>query len=56
VITLKEAYRLEMIVEEIGGIHEAQMLTYLRQTGLKIALLINFNSVMLRDGIDRFVN
>jgi len=55
-ITLKEAYRLEILVEEISGIHEAQMLTYLRHTGLKIALLINFNSVMLRDRIDRFVS
>jgi GxxExxY protein len=36
-------------------IHEAQMLTYLRLSGYKIGLLMNFNSVTLKDGLRRFV-
>jgi hypothetical protein len=34
---------------------EAQVLTYLRVTGKKVGLLINFNSRLLKDGIKRFV-
>ena len=37
-------------------IHEAQLLTYLKVTGLKIGLLINFNVPMLKDGIKRLAN
>ena len=41
--------------ERLLPIHEAQILTYLRLSGLKIGLLMNFNSVMLKDGLRRFV-
>ena len=34
---------------------EAQTLTYLRLSGCKIGLLMNFNSVMLKDGLRRFI-
>ena len=37
-------------------IHEAQLLTYLKLSGLKIGLLINFNVPMLKDGIKRIAN
>jgi hypothetical protein len=37
------------------GEFEAQVLTYLKITGLRRALLINFNSRLLKDGIKRFV-
>ena len=37
-------------------IHEAQLLTYLKLSGLKIGLLINFNVPMLKDGIKRLAN
>jgi GxxExxY protein len=37
-------------------IHTAQLLTYLRLTGKKLGLLINFNVPVLRDGIRRVVN
>ena len=37
-------------------IHRAQVLTYLKTTGLPIGLLINFNVEMLRIGIERLVN
>jgi len=42
-------------VERVMPIHEAQMLTYLRLSGLKVGLLMNFNSVVLKDGLRRFV-
>lgn len=42
-------------VEEIKGIHEAQILTYMKLAGVKIGLLINFNHTKLSDGITRFV-
>ena len=42
-------------VEEIRGIHEAQLLTHMKLSGVKIGLLINFNNTRLKDGIKRFV-
>lgn len=42
-------------VERLLPIHDAQVLTYLRLSGLKIGLLINFNTPMLKDGIRRLV-
>jgi GxxExxY protein len=42
-------------VERLLPIHDAQMLTYLRLSGQKIGLLMNFNVIMLRDGIRRLV-
>ena len=38
-------------VERLLPIHEAQPLTYLRLSGCRIALLMNFNSVLLKDGL-----
>lgn len=43
-------------VEALAPIHEAQTLSYLRLSGSKLALLINFNVLVLRDGIRRFIN
>jgi hypothetical protein len=37
------------------AIHEAQLLTYRRLSGVRTALLINFNTVVLKDGIRRRV-
>jgi len=42
-------------VEQLLPIHSAQMLTYLRLSGQKVGLLINFNSVVLKDGLKRVV-
>ncbi len=39
----------------IKGIHEAQLLTYMKLAGLKIGLLMNFNVTKLKDDIKRFV-
>jgi GxxExxY protein len=43
-------------VDALAPIHEAQVLSYLRLSGSKLALLINFNVIMLKDGIRRFIN
>ena len=59
-------YRLDLIVEDkvivevksverFDPVFEAQVLTYLKVTGMKIGLLINFNSRLLRDGIKRYI-
>ena len=42
-------------VEDIRGIHEAQLLTYMKLADVKVGLLINFNVTTLKDGIKRFV-
>ena len=42
-------------VEELHRLHEAQLLTYLRLTGYRLGLLINFNVLLLKDGIKRLV-
>jgi GxxExxY protein len=60
-------YRLDVVIEKaiivelkscerIEPIHKAQLLTYLRLSGLHIGLLLNFNTIMMRDGIMRVVN
>jgi len=43
-------------VETLAPVHFAQTLTYLRLSNLKLALLINFNSKILKDQIHRIVN
>jgi GxxExxY protein len=47
--------RRNQAIDGFLPIHEAQILTYLRLSGLPIALLLNFNSVALKDGLRRFV-
>ena len=42
-------------VAAVAPIHEAIMLTYLRLSGCKIGLLINFHSAVLKDGVKRYV-
>lgn len=43
-------------VEAIDRIHTAQVITYLKLTGISLGLIINFNTVHLREGIKRVVN
>ncbi len=40
-------------IEQILPVHEAQLLTYLRLSGKKIGLLMNFNVALLKNGIVR---
>jgi len=42
-------------VEAIKNIHAAQLTGYLKSAGLRLGLLINFNSMVLKDGIRRIV-
>ncbi|ERM80151.1 hypothetical protein P872_14395 [Rhodonellum psychrophilum GCM71 = DSM 17998] len=66
-VVLDVGYKLDLLVEgkvlievksvsEISKIHKAQILTYLRLSKLKLGLLINFNVVMLKDGLHRYAN
>ncbi|MGH9905746.1 MAG: GxxExxY protein [Pyrinomonadaceae bacterium] len=66
-IRLDCGYRLDLLVsravvvevksvEALAPIHEAQLLTYLKLPGVKVGLLINFNVVVLKDGLRRLVN
>jgi GxxExxY protein len=43
-------------VESICDLHKVQLLTYLKITGMKVGLLLNFNTVHLKDGVKRMVN
>ncbi len=43
-------------VEELHPIHTAQLLTYLKLTGNRLGLLINFNEVLLKQGVRRLAN
>ncbi len=43
-------------VEKLAPVHPKQLLTYLKVTGLKLGLLINFNEVLLKDAVTRIVN
>jgi len=43
-------------VDKIAPIHEAQLLTYLKLTNLKLGFLLNWNVPLMKDGIKRMVN
>ncbi len=66
-VLLEAGYRIDLIVEdavilelktvrELAHIHHAQLLSYLRLSGAKVGLLINFHVPRLKDGIKRLVN
>jgi GxxExxY protein len=42
-------------IEQLRPVHDAQLLTYLRLSGLRLGLVLNFGSALLKDGIRRFV-
>lgn len=42
-------------VERLLPVHEAQMLTYMKLSGIRTGLLLNFNSAVLKDGIRRLM-
>jgi GxxExxY protein len=43
-------------VEKVIPVHKAQVITYLKILRLPLGLLINFNEVLIRDGIQRVLN
>jgi GxxExxY protein len=66
-VSLDCAYRLDILVDDqiiielkaveaLFPIHEAQAITYLKLTGKKVCLIINFNNRFIKDGIKRIVN
>lgn len=66
-VKLDVGYRIDLFVEhkvvleikavdKLNDLHLAQTLTYLRLSGCKLGLLINFNTVFFKDGVRRVVN
>lgn len=65
-IRLDCGFRIDVVVEEtvvvelkaerqLMPVHDAQILTYLKLSGIKVGLLLNFNVPVLKDGLRRFV-
>ncbi len=65
-ITLEEGYRIDFLVEdeliielksveEILPVYQAQLLSYMKLSGKKTGLILNFNVQLLKDGIKRMV-
>ena len=65
-VKLDAGYRLDILVDgrlvlevkavqELLPIHEAQLLTYLKLSGIRVGLLFNFNVTVLKSGIKRLV-
>src|SRR3989304_4068083 len=65
-VKLDAGYRIDILVEnrvilelkcveEIAAIHEAQLLTYLRLTGAKVGLILNFHVPVMKQGIKRMI-
>jgi GxxExxY protein len=66
-VNLEIGYKLDLLVENLviieiksvevlAPVHFAQLLTYLKLSDLKLGLLINFNTKLLKEGIHRVVN
>ena len=66
-LQLDAGYRIDLLVQDkiivelkaidkIQPIHTAQVLTYLKMTNLKMALILNFNVELMRSGIKRIIN
>lgn len=65
-VKLECGYKMDLVVEDqilvelkavdkLHPIHEAQVLSYLKLSGIRIGLLINFHNQLLKDGIKRIV-
>lgn len=66
-MVVAESYRMDMLVdkklivelksvEKLIPVHKKQVITYLKVSGLKLGLLINFGATFIREGIVRLVN
>ena len=66
-VRLDAGYRIDLLinnkliieikaVDSLNDIHMAQIVTYLKLSGCKLGLLINFNTVLLKNGIKRVIN
>ena len=65
-LVLEASYRLDLVVEDLVVVevkaveallrlHEAQVLTYLKLSGMRLGLLMNFNVPLFRDGVRRLL-
>lgn len=65
-LRLDAGYRLDLLVEDrvivevkaveaLSRLHEAQLITYLKLSGLRLGLLVNFNVVLFKDGVRRLL-
>ena len=43
-------------IDQIAPVHHRQVISYLKLTNLKLGLLVNFNEILIKNGIKRFVN
>jgi GxxExxY protein len=66
-VAIDAGYRIDLLVEDavvielksvekVVPIHEAQLLTYLKLSGKRLGLLLNFNVLHMKDGITRIAN
>jgi GxxExxY protein len=66
-VVIDAGYRIDLLVEDsvvielkavekVVPIHEAQLLTYLKLSGMRLGLLLNFNVLHMKDGIKRMAN
>jgi GxxExxY protein len=66
-VKMEIAFRADLVVEKkviieiksietVLPVHQKQLLTYLRLTGMKLGLLVNFNEALIKNGIQRIVN
>ena len=66
-LTFDQGFRADLIVEDrvivelksvetVQPVHKKQLLTYLKLSGCRLGLLINFGEALLKDGITRVVN
>ena len=66
-IKLEMGFRADIIVENkiiieiksvdlLAPVHKKQLLTYLKLTGMKLGILVNFNETLIKDGLQRIVN
>lgn len=66
-LLIKKAFRVDLLIEnkvlievkavpEINSYHTYHLLNYLRITGFKLGMLLNFHSLLFKDGVKRIVN
>jgi len=66
-LTIEFGYRIDLLVDEVVivevkavetilPVHHAQLLSYLRLSGMRVGLLINFNVARLKEGVHRKIN
>lgn len=66
-VRMEIGYRVDILIENkliveikavecLNDVHKAQVITYLKLSGCKLGLLVNFNVALIKDGIKRIVN